>query len=125
LPGTTDPISELEGGDVLTVEQAMRRPDCIHWQKAPESEYNSLIESNTWNTVNLSQGHKTICVKWVLKVERFPDSGIIKLKAQLVVKGYSRVRGLDCDQLFAPIVKKTSLPSSRGSTRLGVPCTRL
>jgi hypothetical protein len=92
-----------------TVEQAMRRPDCIHWQKAMESEYNSLIENNTWNAVNLSQGHKTIGVKWVLKLKRFPDGRIDKFKARLVVKGYSQVQGLDYDQLFAPVAKKTSL----------------
>jgi hypothetical protein len=35
-----------------------------------------------------------------------------KYKAQLVVKGYNQVQGLDYDLLFAPVAQRTSLWAS-------------
>jgi hypothetical protein len=91
------------------VIQALRRPDRLHWLKAIESEYNSLLLHDTWHAINPPKGRRPIGVKWVLKIKRLPDGRLDKYKARLVVKGYSQVQGLDYDLLFAPVAKRTSL----------------
>jgi hypothetical protein len=57
----------------------------------------------------LPSGRRAIGVRWVLKVKRLPDGRLDKYKARLVAKGYKQVQGLDCNLLFAPVAKRTSL----------------
>ncbi|KMQ82772.1 gag-pol polyprotein, partial [Lasius niger] len=48
-----------------TVEEALVSPDSKQWIKAMEEEYDSLVANNTWTTVDLPIGQKTLNTKWV------------------------------------------------------------
>ena len=54
-----------------------------------DSELDALEKNHTWEATNLPSGHKPINSKWVYKIKYHPDGTIEKLKARLVVKGYS------------------------------------
>jgi hypothetical protein len=109
LASAAGPEASLEVGDTPSVTQASQQLDRLHWLKAIESEYNSLLLHNTWHGINPPKGRRPIGVKWVLKIKRLPDVRLDKYKARLVVKGCSQVQGLDYDILFAPVAKRTSL----------------
>jgi hypothetical protein len=62
--------------------QALRRPDRLHWLKAIESEYNSLLRHDTWHAINPPKGRRPIGAKWVLKIKRLLDGRLEKIQGQ-------------------------------------------
>jgi hypothetical protein len=53
----------------------------------------------------LPKNQKAIGLKWVFKVKKDPEGNIVKHKARLVAKGYAQVRGVDFDEVFAPVAR--------------------
>ena len=100
IGGCTDPSS---------FKEAMQRDDSAQWKVATDSEINSLKKNNTWTLVNLPPGKTTIGSKWVMKTKRNADGSTNKYKARLVAKGFSQKQGIDYDEVFAPVVKYSSL----------------
>jgi hypothetical protein len=58
---------------------------------------------------DLLQGRRAIGLKWVFKVKRDERGEIAKHKARLVVKGYAQKRGIDYDEVFAPVARLDSV----------------
>ena len=56
--------------------------------KAAKSEYDSLMENNTWDLVPPPEG-KNIVGNRVFKVKRDAEGSVQRYKARLVAKGYS------------------------------------
>jgi hypothetical protein len=69
----------------VTVEEAEGDPSRV---AAMEEEMESIHDNKTWSLVELSRGHRAIGLKWVYKVKRDENGGIVKYKARLVAKGY-------------------------------------
>ena len=59
------------------------------WQEAMNKELQALHDTRTWEIVPLPHGKKPIACKWVYKVKCKADGSIERLKARLVVKGYT------------------------------------
>jgi len=59
--------------------------------------------------VTLSPEKKVIGCKWVHTVKLNPYEYVARLKARLIVKGYSKVYELDFVDTFSPVVKMTSV----------------
>ena len=70
-------------------------PDSKQWIKAMEEEYYSLVANNTWTTVDLPIGQKTLNTKWVFKKKEDSSGNIQRYKARLVAKGCGHVKGVD------------------------------
>ena len=87
----------------------MLRDDKVKWEKAMQSEMDSLHKNNTWDLVPLPSGKKVLPCKWVYKMKITPNDGKPKYKAQLVAKGFKQQQGVDFDEIFSPIVKMTTL----------------
>ncbi len=89
-----------------SIEEALANED---WRAAVNSEYESLIENNTWELVNLPEGRKPIECKWVFKAKKGSNGDIKRYKARLVAKGFAQKYGIDFDETFARVVRYSSI----------------
>jgi hypothetical protein len=73
------------------------------------AEMNSIQSNKTWVLSELPAGHKAIGLKWVFKMKKDPEGNIMKYKARLVAKGYAQKKGLDFEEVFAPMASESRL----------------
>jgi hypothetical protein len=85
-----------------TVEEALSE-DC--WRKAMEVEMKAIEDNRTWVVCDLPPKQKAIGLKWVFKVKKDPNGNIVKHKARLVAKGYAQRKGVDFDEVYAPVAR--------------------
>ncbi|CAI7845436.1 unnamed protein product [Closterium sp. NIES-53] len=69
----------------------------------------SIEENGTWELVELPEGRKAITSKWLFKIKSDADGKIERYKSRLVAKGYQQKEKVDYKELFAPVVKPTTL----------------
>jgi len=69
----------------------------------------SLITNKTWKLVKPPEDAKIIGCKWVFKLKKNEEGKIVRHKARLVALGYSQEYGIDHYEVFAPVVKQTTL----------------
>ncbi|CAI7812883.1 unnamed protein product [Closterium sp. NIES-54] len=96
-------------GEPATLKEALERSDAEEWKKAIESELKSIEENGTWELVELPEGRKAITSKWLFKIKSDADGKIERYKSKLVAKGYQQKEKVDYKELFAPVVKPTTL----------------
>jgi hypothetical protein len=53
-----------------------------------QEEYNSLLESYTWDLVPLPLGRKLVRCIWVYRTKSTVDGHVSRYKARLVAKGF-------------------------------------
>lgn len=76
------------------------------WQTAMTQEFSALHENHTWDIVPLPPGKKPIGCKWVYKIKHGADGTVERLKAKLVMKGYTSMLETET---FSPAVKMTTV----------------
>ncbi|RVW71674.1 Retrovirus-related Pol polyprotein from transposon TNT 1-94 [Vitis vinifera] len=76
---------------------AFQEPTCYDeaakengWRVAMEEELKMIKKNGTWELVDRPKNQKIIGVKWVFRIKYNSDGSANKLKARLVVKGYSQ-----------------------------------
>ncbi|GJT09797.1 retrovirus-related pol polyprotein from transposon TNT 1-94 [Tanacetum coccineum] len=69
-----------------------------------EQEPKKLQE--VWTLVDLPNGKRAIGTKWVFKNKKDEREIVIKNKARLVAQGYTQDKGIDYDEVFAPVIAK-------------------
>ncbi|KAH9141879.1 hypothetical protein AeRB84_013996, partial [Aphanomyces euteiches] len=82
-----------------------------HWLNAIKSEFNSLITNGTWKYIKGKSHDRLLSTTWVFRVKEKEDGSIDRFKARLVVRGFLQVKGLDFNEVFAPVVRLESLRS--------------
>ena len=92
-----------------TITEAMEGEDRAEWEKALESEHQSIVKSGTYELVDRPQGRKILRTKYVLKIKRKQDGSVDKYKVRLVVLGNMQKDGVDYKETFAPVLKYQSL----------------
>ncbi|CAI7851479.1 unnamed protein product [Closterium sp. NIES-54] len=92
-----------------TLKEALESSDAEEWKKAMESELKSIEENGTWELVELPKGRKAITSNWLFKIKSKADGKIECYKSRLVAKGYQKKEEVDYKELFAPVVKPTTL----------------
>ncbi|CAI7858368.1 unnamed protein product [Closterium sp. NIES-54] len=96
-------------GEPATLKEALESSDAEEWKKAMESELKIIEENGTWELVELLEGHKAITSKWLFKIKSDANGNIERYKSRLVAKGYQQKEKVDYKELFAPVVKPTTL----------------
>ncbi|CAI7861609.1 unnamed protein product [Closterium sp. NIES-54] len=96
-------------GEPATLKEALESSDAEEGKKAMESELKSIEENGTWELVELPEGRKAITSKWLFKIKSDADGKIERYKSRLVAKGYQQKEKVDYKELFAPVVKPTTL----------------
>ena len=69
----------------------------------------SLHENHTYELVELLKGKAAFRNKWVYKLKPGDARNPPRYKARIVVKGFQQKKGVDFDEIFAPVVKMTSI----------------
>ncbi|CAI5979108.1 unnamed protein product [Closterium sp. NIES-64] len=96
-------------GEPATLKEALESSDAEEWKKAMESELKSIEENDTFELVELPEGRTAITSKWLFKIKLDADGKIERYKSRLVAKGYQQKEKVDFKELFAPVVKPTTL----------------
>ncbi|CAI7770042.1 unnamed protein product [Closterium sp. NIES-53] len=96
-------------GEPATLKEALESSDAEEWKKAMESELKSIEENGTWELVDLPEGRNAITSKWLFKIKSDANGNIERYKSRLVAKGYQQKEKVDYKELFAPVVKPTTL----------------
>ena len=89
--------------------QATKRPDWPKWEAAIKEELRSLEVFSTFEVVDLPPGKRPVGCKYVFKIKYKPDGSIDKYKVRLVAQGFLQQEGIDCNEIFAPVVDSTSM----------------
>jgi hypothetical protein len=94
-----------------TYKQATEGPYAKQWQRAIESELNSLRDHGTWQPATLPKHKKPVTVKWVFKVKTTATGEVDKFKARLVARGFTQIQGEDYDSTYSPVQTMTTFRS--------------
>lgn len=100
VPNETAHIANAPLPDPKTYDEAMSRPDAIHWKLACIVELEQFIKQKLYTTVPKPEGRKVMGCKWVFKTKLGPDGQIEQYKAHLMAQGFSQVEGIDYDETF-------------------------
>jgi hypothetical protein len=95
--------------DPRTVREAMNLEDTKLWKKSMVEEIDSLDKNEACDIVEFPTGRKSVGRKWLFKNNINVEGKVEKYKAWLVEKGYSRVEGIDFDEIFSLVAKSTSI----------------
>ncbi|KAA0047101.1 reverse transcriptase [Cucumis melo var. makuwa] len=85
----------------LNFEEALQNDK---WKIAMDEEIKAIKKNDTWELSTFPNGKKAVGVKWVFKIKRNEKGEVERYKARLVAKGYSQRKGIDYDEVFAPVV---------------------
>ncbi|CAI7851011.1 unnamed protein product [Closterium sp. NIES-54] len=96
-------------GEPANLKKALESSDAEEWKKAMESELKSIEENGTWELVGLPKGRKAITSKWLFKIKSNADGKIERYKSRFVAKWYQQKEKVDYKELFAPVVRATTL----------------
>ena len=78
-------VSEIN--EPSSIKEAWHNKYGKQWMIATDSEFESLIEANTWELVPLPKNKNIVGCKWIFKVKRKADNSIDRFKARLVAQG--------------------------------------
>lgn len=95
-------VNYIDANVPSTFEEAISSNDYKQWQKAMDSEINSLNKNKTWQIVERPKDKKVIDVKWVFK-KKNSDT----YKARLVVRGFQQNEYLE--NVYSPVGKMQTL----------------
>ena len=87
---------------------AIESADSSSWLVAMEEEIESLQKNHTWDLVPLPTDKRAIGCKWIYRVKD-GGNGDLRYKARLVAKGYVQKKGVEYHDIFAPVVRHTSI----------------
>ena len=89
-----------------TVHEALSHPG---WKQTMVEEMVAPHSTVTWDLVTLPTGKSLVGCRWVYTIKIGPNGQVDRLKAPLVVNGYTQIYGSDYYDTFSPIAKMASV----------------
>ena len=108
LYSETSPIIQDEEAHLLSGEEPLSYAEAASeeaWMRAMREEMLSIDRNDTWELEFPPPNCRPIGLKWIFKLKKNPQGEVIKHKARLVVKGYSQRKGIDYEEVYAPVVR--------------------
>ena len=99
----------IDEGEPECYDEAIADKHKGKWLRAMQDEMDSLHENYTYDLVELPKGKRALRNKWVYKVKTGEVDSTPTYKACIVAKGFQQKKGVDFDEIFAPIVRMTSI----------------
>ena len=93
------------GPDPKTLDKALCGPNAKHWQKALEYEIGQLEKLETWDIIDLPQGHTAIPCSKVIKVKCRPNSETLSYWVRIIAGGHRQVKGINYMETFSAPAK--------------------
>ncbi|KAI3813950.1 hypothetical protein L1987_18686 [Smallanthus sonchifolius] len=75
------------------------------WVDAMHEELNQFAKLKVWELVPLPPGKKAIGTRWILINKQDESKMIIHNKARLVVQGFYQQKGIEYEEVFAPVAR--------------------
>ena len=91
--------------DPKTLDEALRGPDAKHWQEALEYKIGQLEKLETWDVIDLPQGHTAIPCSEVIKVKHGPNGEILSYQVRIVAGGHRQIKGINYTETFSAAAK--------------------
>ena len=92
----------LDHGEPTNYEEAMMSPDSAKWLEVVKSEMGSMYENKVRTLIDLPKYRQATENKWIFKKKTDADGNVTVYKAQLVLKVFRQVQGVDYDDTFSP-----------------------
>nr|GEW06144.1 hypothetical protein [Tanacetum cinerariifolium] len=87
------------------ISDALKDPS---WVEAMHEELLQFKIQNVWILVDCPEGVRPIGTKWVLKNKKDKRGIVIKSKARLVAQGHTQEKGIEYEEVFAPMDVKSA-----------------
>lgn len=87
--------------------ESLRCDEAELWKQAIRKEIEGLMTLGVFEAVKPVKGKRSIDSKLVFKVKYHPDGSVDKYKARYVIRGDRQRKGIDYDQIFAPVAHHT------------------
>jgi hypothetical protein len=96
---------------VIEEKAALEGTERVQWLKAQEEELESMRTCQVWTNEGETPppGTKSIGTRWVFTKKFGSDGKVSKFKARLVARGFNEKKGIDYDNIFAPVAKVKSI----------------
>ena len=101
-------------GEPESFEKAKKDTHSHKWLSVMQDKIDSLHENHTYELTKLSKGKRALRNKWVYKLKSGGSGNSPRYQARIVVKGFQQKKGVDFDEIFASIVKMTSIRTVLG-----------
>ena len=95
----------MSGNDPRSLKEAMSSPEWPEWEKAIQTELDTLRQMGTWELVDAPENRKPVSNKWVFVRKYDKNGNLQKYKARLVARGFSQIPGMDYNETFSPVVR--------------------
>ncbi|GJZ07233.1 putative ribonuclease H-like domain-containing protein [Tanacetum coccineum] len=84
------------------------------WVEAIQEELLQFKLLNVWTLVDLPYCKKAIGTNWVFRNKKDQRGIVVRNKARLVVQGYRQEKGVDYDEVFAPVARIEAISQPPG-----------
>lgn len=77
----------------------------LNWMYAIKEDLESIEKNETWELVDLPEGKKSICIRWICRVKENPKGEIIKNNARLFANEFLQREGIDFEEVFGLVAR--------------------
>lgn len=100
-------FESLDNCEPKTYNQAVKSKHADKWLEAMQNEMRSLHVNKTWDLIPKPAKCSVVDCKWLFKIKQ--EFNNVRFKTRLVAKGFTQKEEIDYTEVFAPVVKFTTV----------------